>query len=148
MSRCRGLARNVFLDAAHVRIVECAAVVHRRTLGVGAVVVEEVVGRVVDAVHAQVRGDAVTDLVPNTVRVGLVRQHVDEPRRDHEVGGVDRGPAGQRIGADRRDAVAVDADRGHRVVAGLGIDHSTTGDDPIEDVLRWWRRWRAGERVR
>ena len=54
----------------------------------------------------------------------------------------------QRLGADRRDAAAVDADVGHLVVARLGIDDLAAGDDLVEGVVGWRRGIGSVERRR
>ena len=56
--------------------------------------------------------------------------------------------AGERLAGDRGDAVAVDADVGDVVEAGLGIDDPPAGDDGGEDVTGQRLRLGAGQRRR
>src|SRR5690606_5766061 len=90
--------------------VEGPAVVAGRPRGGRAEGGEEVVGPRVEAVHGQVGRDAVRDLEPGAVLVGLVGQQVDEPGSHHEALGVDDLGALQPVVADRGDRAAVDAD--------------------------------------
>ena len=95
---------------------------------------EEVDGTGIDAVHAQVGGDAVADLVPGAEIVGLVRQQVDEPGADDVVGGVDGLAAGERSGLDGGDGRPVDAHIGDRVEAALGVDDPSAANHQVVHV--------------
>ena len=93
-------------------------------------------------------GDALGDLAGGA-RVGQhvelrLAEHVDEARRDDEVGGID---AGLRLAAiepaDRGDAIAGDADVGAIPRRAAAIDHAAIGDQQIERVNSGRRRRNA-----
>ena len=96
------------------------------------------------AVHAEVGRDPVGDLEPDAVLVGVVADHVDEPRCDDTILRVDRRPPDERSFADRHDRAGVDADVRDPVVARLGVDHPAAGDDLVEDVVGRKRCGRRG----
>ena len=95
---------------------------------------EEVLHRVVDAVEAEVGRDAVGDLVPLAVAVGRVAQDVDEAGGHHEPGGINGRGARDRLEADARDRVAVDAHVGHGVEVRVRVDDPATRDHHVVDV--------------
>ena len=116
-------------------LVRGTAVVDRRS--VFRSLAEEGVHRIVDAVHAQVGGHTVGDLVPLAVSVRGIREDVDESRSHHQAGGVQRRGTHQRIQADPADGVPVDADVGHGVEAGFRIyDPSAGHHDVVNPVVR------------
>ena len=146
----RGAGRALDADGVAVPLVgEGAAVVQGRGVGTR-VRREELAGvdRGLDPVHAEVGGDAVAELVPDPVGVGLVGEHVDEARGHDLAGGVDGGLAGERVGADEGDALADDADVGDLVVARRGVHDPAAGDDGVEDVVGGRRGLGALERRR
>ena len=111
---------------------------HRGTaVGVGR---EPVLGAVVEAVHPEVGGHAVGQLVPLAVAVGAVRQDVDESGRHHQAGRVD-GPGrlqGGRVRIDRdgRHSRAADADAGHGIETRSGVDHTAPDNGHVEGLVR------------
>ena len=114
-------------------LVSRPAVVDRRAVLGGPL--EEPVHRVVDAVHAQVGGDPVGDLVPLAVAVDRVREDVDEAGSDDQAGSVQHGPPPQRSGRDGDHRVPVNTYVGHGVKSGLGVDHPATGHHEVVAVV-------------
>ena len=120
-------------------VVERAAVVDERPLRLPLL---EPPGRVVvDAVHAEVRRDAVGNLERHAVRVRVVAEQVDEAWRHDEAAGVDRGGAGEGTGAYGSDRRSRDADVGHEVEARLGIDHAPAGEHDVVRLAGCRRGW-------
>ena len=89
--------------------------------------------------HAEVRRDAVAELVPNAIRVGFVRKHINETGGDNQVAGVNCCFAVDVIGRNKGDAVADETDVGDGVVTSCRVHDTTAGDRGIEEHRRGWR---------
>jgi hypothetical protein len=84
------------------------------------------------AFELQRRCDTVARLELVALEALRVSVRVDETRRDHEAGGVERGFAEQGCGAHRGNLRPADADVPHAVETRFGIDDPSTRHDEIE----------------
>ncbi|NET85978.1 MAG: hypothetical protein F6J94_30075, partial [Moorea sp. SIO1F2] len=86
---------------------------------------EEGRGVVGDPVHGKVGGDPVGQFQPDSERVRLIGQEVDEPGGDDPAGRIPGLEPVQRFEREIGDDTAVDADVDQPVEAGFGIDDQT-----------------------
>ena len=89
----------------------------------------------VDAVHADVGGDAVGHLVPLPVAVDRVGEHVDEAGGHDQAAGVQRPTAGEGSVGDGGHGVAVDADVRHAVEPAVGVDDPPALHHQVVEVV-------------